>query len=186
MNYAPGAGSIAQPVDQQPSTLPLSYGCPLDTRWIEVEVHGNANITHFIASDTPQNLNLPSTHALWFTVKQHMVEINAKCFILFTSEKGMSGSSCSNRFDNNKVKFYGRQWQVLWSSVTGFLVFSDRFYGHQWRVLWSSVTGFMVFSDRFYGLQWQVLWSSVTDLWSSVTGFMVISNNLFGHQYPSL
>ena len=29
MNYAPGAGSLARPVDQQSSTLPLCYGCPL-------------------------------------------------------------------------------------------------------------------------------------------------------------
>ena len=28
MNDAPGAGSIAQPVDRQSSTLPLCYGCP--------------------------------------------------------------------------------------------------------------------------------------------------------------
>ena len=28
VNHAPGAGSIARPVDQQPSTLPLSCGCP--------------------------------------------------------------------------------------------------------------------------------------------------------------
>ena len=27
MNHAPGAGSIARPVDQQSSTLPLCYGC---------------------------------------------------------------------------------------------------------------------------------------------------------------
>ena len=29
MNHAPGAGSIARPVDQQSSALPLSYGHPL-------------------------------------------------------------------------------------------------------------------------------------------------------------
>ena len=28
MNYAPGAGSIPRPVDQQSSVLPLYYGCP--------------------------------------------------------------------------------------------------------------------------------------------------------------
>ena len=28
MNHAPGAGLIAQPVDQQSSALPLCYGCP--------------------------------------------------------------------------------------------------------------------------------------------------------------
>ena len=28
MNYAPGGESIARPIDQQASTLPLSYGCP--------------------------------------------------------------------------------------------------------------------------------------------------------------
>ena len=28
MNHAPGAGSIAQPVDQQSSALPLYHGCP--------------------------------------------------------------------------------------------------------------------------------------------------------------
>ena len=28
MNHAPGAGSIARPVDQQSSALPLCYGCP--------------------------------------------------------------------------------------------------------------------------------------------------------------
>ena len=30
MNHAPGAGSIARPVDQQSSALPLCYGCPPD------------------------------------------------------------------------------------------------------------------------------------------------------------
>ena len=29
MNHAPGAGSIARPVDQRSSTLPLYHGCPL-------------------------------------------------------------------------------------------------------------------------------------------------------------
>ena len=29
MNHAPGVGSIARPVDQQSSTLPLYYGRPL-------------------------------------------------------------------------------------------------------------------------------------------------------------
>ena len=29
MNHAPVAGSIAQPVDQQSSALPLNHGCPL-------------------------------------------------------------------------------------------------------------------------------------------------------------
>ena len=28
LNHAPGAGSIAQSVEQQPSALPLSNGCP--------------------------------------------------------------------------------------------------------------------------------------------------------------
>ena len=32
MNHAPGAGSIIRPVDQQSSTLPLSYGC-LPSAW---------------------------------------------------------------------------------------------------------------------------------------------------------
>ena len=29
MNHDPGAGSIARPVDQQSSALPLYHGCPL-------------------------------------------------------------------------------------------------------------------------------------------------------------
>ena len=32
MNHAPGSGSIALPVDQQSSALPLSYGCTLICR----------------------------------------------------------------------------------------------------------------------------------------------------------
>ena len=32
MNHAPGAGSIARPVDQQSSVLSLSYGCPMYSR----------------------------------------------------------------------------------------------------------------------------------------------------------
>ena len=31
MNHAPGAGSIAPPVDLQSSALQLYYGCPQDT-----------------------------------------------------------------------------------------------------------------------------------------------------------
>ena len=30
MNHAPGAGSVARPVDLQSSVLPLCYGCPLN------------------------------------------------------------------------------------------------------------------------------------------------------------
>ena len=42
MNHAPGAGSIARPVDQQSSALPLCYGRPNACRPLYIKIQFNS------------------------------------------------------------------------------------------------------------------------------------------------
>ena len=57
MNHAPGAGSNAQPADQQSSALPLSYGCPQISITF-VKTNGDSNITFQLYKSVKVLMNL--------------------------------------------------------------------------------------------------------------------------------
>ena len=72
MNHAPGAGSIAQPVGQQPSPLPLYHGCLL----FKKDKHSAANYRPVSLTSVCCKL---CEHVIVHSIMEHLEENNLLC-----------------------------------------------------------------------------------------------------------